>query len=111
MPFQLDLLEKKNFFSYNIFGSELADTGLQNNCVNKTEGCLSQRENGIVGFFSAHSLNCGWLPFWETQSFFSVWCEKKHISSCGIFFYFYDLSHVLMKHPVYYLMLIAAYCA
>ena len=49
--------------------------GLQNNHVNKTDGCLSQRENGIVGFIFLH-IHCGWLSFWETQV-----CEKKHIFS------------------------------
>lgn len=103
VPQQLDLLEKKNSL---FLGSELADVGVQKHCVNKTEGCLSQRENGIVGFFF-----CTFIELWVALilgNFFNVvWKE-------ALFFFlwdFYDLSHVLMERPVYYLMLIAVYCA
>ncbi len=74
MPHQLDLLERRiNFFLvHNIFGSELADAGPSGgNCANETEGCLSQRGNGIVGFF------CTFIELWVALilgncSFFNV---------------------------------------
>lgn len=60
---------------------------------------------GIVGLF------CTFIELWVALILGNsvvLWCEKKTFFPVGLF---YDLSHVLMEHPVRYLVLIAAHYA
>lgn len=63
--------------------------------------------------FSAHSLNCGWISFWETEYLCANVCacteKEKHIFVLPYEFRMF-LSHAQMKCPVDYLMSIEAYC-
>lgn len=60
--------------------------GLQNNHVNKTDSCLSQRENGIVGFIFLHihwtvgGSHSGKLNFVKRSTFFSRVMSLQPIS-------------------------------
>lgn len=100
---------KKNklFFLYTIFlVVNLLMRGLQNNCANQTEGCLSQWENGIVGFFCTFTELWVALILGNAVAFFLMWCEKMQFFCCVLFMIYLMSQWSFLYTILWWLLLI-----